>query len=256
MRPMTLDVLFRSCDRSTQVRYIDAPKSELLLRSLQSLVLSLTRAKRELPQLKARIHILDDHSETETIQRIVGILDRSRLAYEIVPMEDTGQSASMQFSCIYAKAECQDLIYFVEDDYLHAPSALVEMLEAYELFSRNLGRDVIISPCDHVVEYLGDPAPTRIVLGSKRHWRVARGTTSTYLLSRGMFDKHYALYAKHATYDQDTSVTEDTTINKIYREEFCFSPIPSLTAHVSHPNLAPLYAPWRSWWLESAAPSE
>ncbi len=246
---MTLDILFRSCDRSGLERFLKVPKAELLLGSLHSLVDSLQRAMQEHPELVPHVHVLDDHSAPETLSKIQETLSKLSCEYTIVPMDDTGQAASMQFSCDYARRNCHDLIYFVEDDYLHAPTAIAEMVEAYALFSKNLGRDVIISPCDHVVEYRGNViTPTRVVVGSRRHWRIARGTTSTYLLSGAMFQKHYAIYAKHATYDIDPEVCEDNTINLIYRQEFCFSPLPSLTAHVSNEDLEPPYIDWRGWW--------
>jgi len=262
---MHLDIVFRSCSRSDQKRYIDVPKSELLLGCLNSLMRSAKLAVSHDPRLSIRLHVLDDHSDPATVERIKALL-RTPLLWRLsqklarsarfetvfIPLDDTGQSASMLLSCDYAKRNCSELIYFVEDDYLHAKSAVEEMLEARALFSANTGRDVIISPCDHSVEYRGELiVPTRVVLGSRRHWRVARGTTSTYLISRDMLLKYWGIYTKHATYPQHAEVCEDNTINLIYQIEPCFSPVPSLSAHVSHPSLQPLYVDWQAWWEQS-----
>jgi hypothetical protein len=246
-----LDIIFRSCSRSGQKRYIDVPKSELLIGCLNSLLQSTKLAGQEYPQYVLTVHILDDHSDPAAVAAMCEMLEKSGVPYQFVPMEETGQAASMRFANEYARELKGDTFYFCEDDYLHAPTAISEMLEARELFSRNLGgRDVIISPCDHNVEYrAGLVTPTRVVLGTRRHWRVARGTTSTYLISRNMLLTYWDLYLKHATYDPNHGdICEDNTINLIYQTEFCFSPLPSLAAHVSNLDLQPLYAPWEAWW--------
>ena len=43
--------------------------------------------------------------------------------------------ANFYNSLLIAKNEDADLIYFVEDDYLHTPNAITEMIFSYEKFS-------------------------------------------------------------------------------------------------------------------------
>ena len=256
MEPVDIvDILFRSCARSNQKRYIDVPKSELLLGCLNSVLASAAYAKKQDPSLELTVHVLDDHSDPQTVAAILDLLEASGLPHEFVPMEETGQSASMRFANEYARDNCGELLYFVEDDYLHQETAVHELLLARRQFSANLGgRGVIISPCDHSVAYRAPALPTRVVLGAHRHWQLAVGTTSTYLISKKILKQYWPMYALHASYDPeegDNVICEANTINLIYRQEFCFSPLPSLTAHVSHTDLQPLYAPWEQWWEKS-----
>ena len=41
-----------------------------------------------------------------------------------------------------AKLEVKDLVYFVEDDYIHEEKCLVEMIETYERLSSQLKREI------------------------------------------------------------------------------------------------------------------
>src|SRR5262245_4908557 len=145
---MRLHILFRSCDRSDQRRYINAPKQDIMLASLSSVIAASRRALREVPDLTLALHVLDDHSAAETLVRMGGMLTQSGLHAHVRPVAGTGQAASMRYSNEYARTLSRDLLYFVEDDYLHEEGAIAEMLEAYRLFSKNLGgKEVVISPC-------------------------------------------------------------------------------------------------------------
>lgn len=244
---MKLDVVYRSCSRSNLARHVDVPKSELSLTCLNSLIGSIAQSGRV---ADITLHVLDDHSDPETVAAMQKLLVEAPCETKFVALEGTGQAASMDGACEYARENCHDLMYFVEDDYLHAEPAIREVLEAREDFSRNLGgRHVIISPCDHAVEYFPQNIrETRLVLGRSRHWRTATGTTSTYLIDRWTLMTYWELYKKHATYAPDNDVCEANTINLIYKKEFCFSPVPSLAAHVSQPDITvPFFDHERLW---------
>lgn len=250
--PMKLDLLFRSCSRSDIQRYIPVSKGELLVGCLNSVIGSIAILRSKRPDIEIVLHVLDDHSDPHIVGTIQAALHTLQIKTVFVPMTDTGQSASMHFANIYARDNCKELIYFIEDDYLHAPSALLEMVEAYEDFSANTGRHAIISPSDHVVEYRPPNVNTRplsrVVVGRARHWRTAPGTTSTYLIHRWTLDTYWDLYSKHATFAPDNDICEDNTINLIYRKEYCFSPLPSLAAHIEHPDLKSPFFDYESLW--------
>ena len=46
--------------------------------------------------------------------------------------------ASIQTSFNIAKEKCKDLIYFVEDDYIHKRESIFEMISSYEKLSSEL----------------------------------------------------------------------------------------------------------------------
>ena len=48
-------------------------------------------------------------------------------------------------SLLIAKNQCKDLVYFVEDDYLHKQEAIIEMIFAYERIASQINRELILS---------------------------------------------------------------------------------------------------------------
>ena len=75
---MDVSIIFRSCDAvdcfSGQERIVPAPKQELILRSLNSLLRSMTVAKEcygvGSDELEMDLTIIDDHSTQETKDRM------------------------------------------------------------------------------------------------------------------------------------------------------------------------------------------
>ena len=86
--------------------------------------------------------------------------------------------------------ECDDLIYFVEDDYLHTKKSILEMVLAYEKFSSQLNKEIFLCPADYPYLYR-DVENTNILIGDKFHWRKINQTLCTFLTSREMINKYY-----------------------------------------------------------------
>ncbi len=61
---------------------------------------------------------------------------------------------------------CEDLVYFVEDDYIHKPDAIEEMIYAYERISTQLGTELIMCPADYPYLY-NKVDNSKILLGNK-----------------------------------------------------------------------------------------
>lgn len=247
-KQFSLDIIFRSCSRSNLKRYIDAPKSAISLASLRSVVGSLEECP-EVTREGTILHVLDDHSDSETVSTIQKILRDAPIKTKFRTLSGMGQSASMAESVAYALKECTDRIYFVEDDYLHVESALSEMLEAQIELEKSMNRHIIISPSDHVVLYFPDQIrPCQVIIGKKRYWRTTTGTTSTYLIDRWLLDTYRHWYELHATYEHNDIVCEANTINRIYEKEYCFSPLPSLAAHITDGNLKQAFFDYERLW--------
>ena len=74
--------------------------------------------------------------------------------------------ANFYNSLIIAKNENFDLFYFVEDDYIHSPQAITEMIFSYEKFYTIFDKDLILIPSDYPYLYTKDEN-TKIYLGEK-----------------------------------------------------------------------------------------
>ncbi len=246
----TLLVIFRSCSVVAsyhgQKRFLDVPKSELLLGCFRSLVTSIAYA-REKTTWNITLALIDDHSDEAVVKELQQIARASGTTFSFEALtETTGNGASLAACYAYADTASADLLYFVEDDYLHSEGALIEMLEAYQYMRMRLGQEVVVHPYDSPDRYAA-PYLSFIFSSSERYWRTVRHTTGTFLVSKDIFTKYRAKYTDFST-EGERGIIEDGTINTIYEEVPCVAPMPSLAVHMESPAHIPPFVPWRMWW--------
>ncbi len=243
--PPALNIILRTCDHSSvhnRERFIKVPKRELIARCLRSLIASMNLCPESLV-----LRILDDHSSAETLALIRDSIARSFHPAEIVPLRETGNPASLAESYRMAD-QYKNLIYFVEDDYLHYPGALPEMLAAYRFFSAKLGSaEVAIAPYDSPWNYYEGADVCRIVPGQGRPWRTHTKTTATVLITPKTLATFRSTFDALSRYGIDPSVTEASTINQIWKRGVTlFTPIPALAFHME--DTPPVYEDWKPLW--------
>jgi glycosyltransferase involved in cell wall biosynthesis len=238
-------------------RYVGAPKSEVMLRCTQSLVTSTNQADDDII-----LRVFDDHSPSDTMTTLRRILGTCKHPVEFVALENRGYNASCLASFSKARDDGRELIYLVEDDYLHAPSAIREMLEAHVVFKERLGGgEVALHPYDDPKNYwspIFSREDCRVVYGTKRHWRTNTHTTNTCWLEIETLRRNWWLFEQLARYSstpygQEHHIFEASTINKIWREQVAlFTPIPSLALHLQHEEHKDPYLNWTQWWRSAA----
>lgn len=146
-----------------------------------------------------------------------------------------------------------DFVYFVEDDYLHEQSALLEMYRSYRIFARNLGRSNIgLFPVDQHEYYLPHAIhPSRIVPGSARHWRTNTHTTSTFFVPYSLLTTQWEWFIKNPESEHTSPIgmTEEGSINVVWQEHATlFTPIPTLAYHVHGESQMPPFSTWEKLW--------
>ena len=148
------------------------------------------------------------------------------------------------------KEQGEDLIFFVEDDYLHFKTMLEEMIYSYERITSQIGQDIFMCPSDYPYLYMNNEA-TNILIGSKRHWRTVNKTLCTFLTSKYLLDKYWENFQKTCLDRHDPF---EKFINEIYKDEICISPIKSLSLHLTNINssygLAP-FVDYEKLWDEN-----
>ena len=74
--------------------------------------------------------------------------------------------ASILASFDLAKRKSRDIVYFVEDDYIHKKESIFEMVSAYEKISSEQGKELFICPADYPYLYKKFDN-TQILIGNK-----------------------------------------------------------------------------------------
>jgi len=269
-----LDIIIRTCASVNMLtqnkkRLFQQEKIEYTLRTIKSLLNSASNSKLE--NLNINFKIIDHNSTSKNIKEIDNIfkkfgkeyslinLDMSKFENAInktnqrgeeVTLNQMSNMANIHQSLLEAK-KSEDLIYFVEDDYIHKKDSLSEMIFTYERITSQINNEIIICPTDYPYLY-AKAEVTQNFLGDKFHWRKINETLCTFLTSKQIIEKYWDKYIsmceiEHAPFEKP--------MHEIYEKELCISPIPSLALHFTNINSIFGLSPnvdWKKVWDESS----
>ena len=243
-------------------RLFEKPKIEYSLRSLNSLIRSINYCKSKYPNIEIKLLIVEDNSKNENLEKLKKLineeieivnLNREEFKNKIKPQtneETIGNLASLYKSFELGKERCEDLVFFVEDDYLHFEPMLEEMIASYERISSQLNKDIFMCPADYPYLYM-DNVKTNILIGNKRHWRTIDKTLCTFLTSKSLLNQYWDNFKKTC---EDRHDPFEKYLNEIYNQEICISPLKSLSLHLTNVNssygLSP-FIDYKKLWDES-----
>lgn len=213
-------------------RYIKVPKPQLVNTCVSSLVDSINTVQGH----DVELIVLDDHSTPEAVADIQRILSHCKYPTTFIPVEDgTGNAHTM--SKVYEQVEqrATDLWYHVEDDYLHVPEAVHDMIDTVDSFEAATGKMVAINPHDDIWRYKQDLYPSYLLLGPYRHYRHVYHTTFTCLASKKIYDLYRDKFQDVVNLTaQNADWVENKSINLVWQQSdvALFSPIPGLGFHI------------------------
>ena len=247
-----LKIILRTCTSElimdqNKRRIFDKEKNEYTFRTLKSLIKSINRASLIFKNIKFDLIVTDTNSPKEDIDKIQEMLNKSNIENKFKSIDldsfkdkiKSGYSkakfsnmANFYTSLTIANGESADIIYFVEDDYLHSEDAITEMIFAYEKFSTIFSRDLVLLPSDYPYLYTKDEA-TKIYLGEKYHWRLVSESLVTFMTSKSVIDENYNNLKKMGIEWTDPW---EKPLHNIYKSNPCLSPVPSLAVHCANIN--------------------
>ena len=226
-------------------RLFEKPKIEYSIRSIKSLINSINYCQSKYLDLKIKTIILDDSSKIENLNKIKEIikdvngeiisLDTKKFEAKIKKQktQQTFSNLASLYQCFEIGKEIgEDLIFFIEDDYLHFETMLEEMIATYERVSSQVGKDIFMCPADYPYLYMNNEK-TNILIGNKRHWRTITKTLSTFFTIKKLLNLYWENFTKNC---EDRHDPFEKYINEIYKNEFCISPLISLSVHLTNVN--------------------
>ena len=271
-----LTVIFRSCTNINMLtqnkkRLFDQNKSEYTFRSLNSIITSLNQAKITFPKIEFDIVIIDYNSKKEDLEQIKKQLEKSNFKNSIISLDisefindikkvnakkenvtenQMSNMSNIHKSLLVGRNQCNDLIYFVEDDYLHQQDSISEMIFTYERISSQINQELILCPADYPFLYTKID-PTNIFLGANKHWRKIDETLCTFLTSKILLVKYWEKFISMCQFEH---YPFEQPLHDIYKIEYCLSPIPSLALHCTNVNSIYGLSPnidWKKIWDEN-----
>jgi len=271
----SLDVFIRTCTSvnmltQSKKRIFEKDKVEYTLRSINSILQSISYAKEYHSKIDIRITVIDHNSSNESLKKIKNLLNSSMTQFKLLNLnisefenkikkineknEKTIPNQISNMSNIYKSLmlskESEDLIYFVEDDYIHELDAFTEMLFAYERIATLTGSELVMCPTDYPYLYV-QAENTNIYLGEKYHWRKINETLCTFLTSKQLVEKHWDKFLSMCTFEH---YPFESPLHEIYKQELCVSPIPSIAIHCTNINSIYGLSPnkdWKKIWDEN-----
>jgi len=228
-------------------RLFEEPKIEYSLRALNSLIRSINFSKSKYPNINFQTIIVDDKSKEENLNKLKKLIDGSGLDISIISLnhdkykntikqqvndQTFSNLASLLQSFELGKEHGDDLIFFVEDDYLHFEPMMEEMIASYERIASQVNKDIFMCPTDYPYLYMNNEK-TNILIGNKRHWRTINQTLCTFMTTKLLLDKYWDNF-KNTCLDRNDPFEKH--LNEIYKSEFCVSPLKSLSLHLTNVN--------------------
>ena len=271
-----LTIIFRSCTNvnmltQSKKRLFDEKKSEYTFRSLNSIIKSVIKAKKNLSEVKFNIIVIDHNSEKNDLEQIKTQLNFSGLKNSLISLDvnefknkikkvnaenknvtenQISNMSNIHKSFLTAEKQCEDLIYLVEDDYLHKLNSIEEMIFTYERISSQIKSELIMCPADYPYLY-NKIEPTNIFFGLSQHWRVTSESLCTFLTSSNILKKHWNKFTSMCQYEH---YPFEQPLHDIYKSEYCLSPVPSLAIHLTNINSIYGLSPgidWKKIWEEN-----
>ncbi len=252
---VAIDIIVKTCTSVQLVsqnkkRIFEKEKSEYTFRSIKSLYNSAINLKKSIPNIKIKFILIDVNSPESDRQKMRTILegfqlkfislDVKKFNFEFKPIDKdnkefqknmTSTMASIHKSFELAKSS-EDLIYFVEDDYIHKTETLTEMVLSFEKFASIFNKDLFLLSTDYPFLYK-KLENSKLLVGEKYHWRTVQESLLTFLTSSKMICNHYNRLSEMAKIENDPF---EKNLHEIYKDEICLSPIPSLSLHCTNIN--------------------
>ena len=248
----SVKIIIRTCTSElimdqNKRRLFDYEKNEYTFRTLKSLINSIKQAKQILNEINFEIIVTDTNSCQSDIDKIQEILKYSNLNHKFVSVDlkifkekiKPGYSnakfsnmANFYNSLIIARDEPADIIYFVEDDYIHTKNSVSEMILSYEKFSTMFNSELVLLPSDYPYLYTKDDY-TKIYMGEKSHWRLVSESLVTFMTSKKIIMSNFNNLEKMGIRWIDPW---EKPLHDLYKNVPCLSPLPSLAIHCANIN--------------------
>ncbi len=272
-RPIrSLDIILRTCASvnmltQSKKRIFKSNKEDYSLKTLKSLINSINNNKKIFKNIKVKLTIIDHNSNPKVIEKFKKLLKKQFFKSEILNLninfykkkikrinQQGNKVTDNQISnmsninqSLHIGKDCDDLVYFVEDDYLHKRDAIEEMILSYERISSQIGKELIMCPADYPYLYT-KIENSKVILGNNYHWRSVEESLCTFLTSKKIINKYFKKFISTCEFEH---YPFEKPFHDIYKKELCISPMPALAVHFTNINsiygLSPLIDYEKLW---------
>ena len=247
-----VNVVLRTCDRVSLAEDRIVPKDKCIIYCLRSLMKSLENYG------SYTIHVIDDNSSDETKNEIISLVGIGNVNF-LGPRDESHLTNkqksrfSVKVAYDYIKTLPEDeLVYIVEDDYLHYSDSIQKMIEAWDFLSRlDNGLNIGVFPQDFTQLYYhpSNPhnytyiQPCYIVAGPDRYYRTTWFTHESFMVQKSVITKYQEHFDELLEIGYVDGKWEGDSISKVWGKPdvLMFMPMKTLAYHVSKQEDLSLY---------------
>lgn len=193
-------------------------------------------------ELKINLHLVSDKSNKDFDEKLLKLVSDKKIKVFLHQSKIEGNRGSYLECCDQVKS-AEDLIFFVEDDYLFEINCIDEMLLTYSRISTILKKDIIMCPSDYPFLY-DSQYSTNLFIGKNYRWRSVGETLLTFIFSKDIFNN----YNKQIRLvGEQKNQPFEKPLHEIYKKVLCLAPVGSLSYHISR-NVPSVIEDWKSVW--------
>ena len=138
--------------------------------------------------LNITLNLIHDQSNTDFNTEIKNLMTNKKFETNLCESKIKGNRGSY-LECCDQSEKSEDLIFFVEDDYLFNEDCLDEMILSYSRISTLVENDIFLCPSDYSFYYDSNYS-TSIYIGKNHRWRIVKETLLTFLFSKKILNKY------------------------------------------------------------------
>jgi hypothetical protein len=253
---MKLNIVLRTCDKKSIQGDRVVPKDECVLVCVKSLVDSIKNCGADI-----NLHIVDDDSSVRVREELKKIAPKASFDFleprdekNLNSKQKSRYSVRVQYEYIH-RLPNEDLVYLVEDDYLHYPDSVYRIIEAWEYFSQLFPRSTIgIFPQDfnqmyyHPQNMFNDTYVDKCMVlpGPDRYYRTTWFTHESFMVPVSLIKKYKEEFDKLDSIGTVTGAWEGNTISNVWQkpEVAMLMPLGTLAVHLGCHKDISFYAKW------------
>ena len=192
--------------------------------------------------LDITLHLVSDNSSDKFDENLLKLLKNEKFKILKCKSKIPGNRGSYLECCDQAE-KAEDLIFFIEDDYLFEKNCIDESLITFSRLSSLLKEDVIICPTDYSF-YYDSAYTTKLFLGKNNRWRIVGETLLTFMFSKETYKKYKENIRKVGEIINEPF---EKPLHNVYKSCTCLAPVNTLSYHISR-GVPSINEDWITLW--------
>ena len=211
---------------------------KVCLKSLKSSILKFLEKNNR----AINLNLISDGSNEDFDSKIKNLLNSEKFKISFFKSKISGNRGSYLECCDLAE-KSEDLVFFVEDDYLFELECINEIIFSFSKISSILKYDIFMCPSDYPF-YYDSNYKTSLIIGKNYRWRNVGETLLTFLFSRKLFNNFRNEIRQVG--EQENSPFE-RPLHEIFKKNNCYAPVNSLSYHLSR-SIPAVSENWLKLW--------